>query len=132
MKASKEKRKRGRPATGRFSDPVSAIRLSADIKARIDKWAAKQPDNPARSEAIRRLIEYGLSHAKPHGRPSHHARAHASALASQTIDGLMDRTAPTEEQEKRKRKLIKGPLEFRDLRHVQAGEQARPVVKSKR
>jgi hypothetical protein len=69
MKSSKEIRKRGRPATGRFSDPVSAIRLSADIKARIDAWAAKQPDKPSRSETIRRLIELGLA-SKARGGPT--------------------------------------------------------------
>ena len=52
------KKKRGRPATGR--DPVTAIRLSGDIKKRVDSWAAKQEDKPGRSEAIRRLVELGL------------------------------------------------------------------------
>jgi hypothetical protein len=52
------KKGRGRPATGR--DPVTAIRLSAELRATIDKWAAKQDDTPARSEAIRRLVELGL------------------------------------------------------------------------
>jgi len=54
----------GRPATGQ--DPVSAIRLSADIRESIDTWAARQPDKPSRSEAIRRLVEIGLR-AKPKG-----------------------------------------------------------------
>ena len=52
------KKGRGRPATGR--DPVTAIRLSADLRATVDKWAAKQEDTPGRSEAIRRLVELGL------------------------------------------------------------------------
>jgi hypothetical protein len=51
-------KKRGRPATGR--DPVTAIRLSTELRAAVDKWAAKQTDTPARSEAIRRLVELGL------------------------------------------------------------------------
>jgi len=51
-------KKRGRPATGK--DPVSAIRLSPELRAAIDKWAAKQKDAPSRSEAIRRLVEAGL------------------------------------------------------------------------
>jgi hypothetical protein len=53
-----KKRGRGRPATGR--DPVSAIRLSAELKARIDEWAARHDDKPQRSEAIRRMIELVL------------------------------------------------------------------------
>jgi hypothetical protein len=52
----------GRPATGR--DPVTAIRLSEEFRAAVDKWAAKQDDTPGRSEAIRRLVELGLKAKK--------------------------------------------------------------------
>jgi hypothetical protein len=61
MKASKKNvvRKRpGRPATGQ--DPVTAIRLSKEMRAAVDTWAAAQHDEPGRSEAIRRLVELGL------------------------------------------------------------------------
>jgi hypothetical protein len=51
-------KRRGRPATGR--DPVTAIRLSEDLRAAIDAWARKQDDKPGRSEAIRRLVERAL------------------------------------------------------------------------
>jgi hypothetical protein len=56
------KKGRGRPATGR--DPVTAIRLSAEMRAAVDKWAAGQDDDPGRSEAIRRLVEIGLKAKK--------------------------------------------------------------------
>ena len=52
------KKGRGRPATGR--DPVTAIRLSPELRQTVDKWAEKQDDKPGRSEAIRRLVELGL------------------------------------------------------------------------
>jgi hypothetical protein len=52
----------GRPATGR--DPVTAIRLSEEFRTAVDNWAAKQDDNPGRSEAIRRLVEIGLKAKK--------------------------------------------------------------------
>jgi hypothetical protein len=52
------KKRRGRPATGR--DPVTAIRLSKELRETVDKWADKQDDQPGRSEAIRRLVELGL------------------------------------------------------------------------
>jgi hypothetical protein len=61
MKASKKNvvRKRpGRPATGQ--DPVTAIRLSSQLRADVDAWAAARDDKPGRSEAIRRLVELGL------------------------------------------------------------------------
>lgn len=52
----------GRPATGQ--DPVTAIRLSPEMRQTVDAWAARQPDKPSRSEAIRRLIEQAMK-AKP-------------------------------------------------------------------
>jgi hypothetical protein len=58
-----EPNKGGRPATGR--DPVRAIRLSDDFLANVDAWAAKQDDEPGRSEAIRRLVELGLKAKAP-------------------------------------------------------------------
>ena len=48
----------GRPLTG--ANPVTAIRLSEELRANVDGWAAAQEDEPGRSEAIRRLVELGL------------------------------------------------------------------------
>jgi hypothetical protein len=61
MKPSKKNvvRKRpGRPATGQ--DPVTAIRLSKELRETVDAWAASQDDKPGRSEAIRRLVDMAL------------------------------------------------------------------------
>jgi len=56
------KKRRGRPFTGVDNrDPVTAIRLSPELRAQIDAWAARQEDKPARSEAIRRMIERQLA-----------------------------------------------------------------------
>jgi len=55
-------KRKGRPPTGK--DPVRTFRLSDDFIESIDTWAARQPDKPSRSEAIRRLVELGLR-AKP-------------------------------------------------------------------
>jgi hypothetical protein len=52
----------GRPATG--ANPVTAIRLSPELRANVDAWAAAQDDDPGRSEAIRRLVEIGLKAKK--------------------------------------------------------------------
>jgi ribosome-binding protein aMBF1 (putative translation factor) len=60
-RASRKKvvpKRRGRPATGH--DPVSAIRLSPTLKAKIDNWARQEDDQPSRSEAIRRLLNLAL------------------------------------------------------------------------
>ena len=40
----------------------------------------------------------------------------ASEMAAQEIDRLIDPSAPDEERQRRKRQLIKGPKEFRDVR----------------
>ena len=40
-------------------------------------------------------------------------------MAGEVVDRFTDETAPVEEQQKRKRKLIHGPREFRDVRQDQ-------------
>jgi hypothetical protein len=54
------KKSRGRPKKIGGVFPVSAVRLPPDLASSIDSWAARQPDKPSRSEAIRRLVELGL------------------------------------------------------------------------
>jgi hypothetical protein len=95
---------------------MTGVRLSDDAVRKIETWAEKQPDSPSRAEAIRRLVELGLASIPPTSRRSKKATSKASALAARTIDHLVDQSAPAEEQEKRKRRLMKGPEEFRDLR----------------
>lgn len=118
------KKKRGRPATGR--DPVTAIRLPEDLRVRVEAWAAKLNDTPSRSEALRRLVEIGLAHARPTiAKAPGKTAASASKLAGQMIDILGDGSAPIEEREKRKRRLLKGPSEFRDMRQDHAKAKPR-------
>jgi hypothetical protein len=104
----------GRPATGK--DPVRTMRLSDEFIASVDAWAAKQDDQPGRSEAIRRLVELGLSAGKPFAKTSKRTSAKVKELAGQAIDAVADPRASTEEQAERKRRLLKGPEEFLDLR----------------
>ena len=104
---------RGRPATGR--DPVSAIRLPLELTASIDKWAERYAVG-SRSEAIRRLIEFGLASApsvRPRGKK---ATSKASDMAGKEIDRLGDKFATDEERAIRKSRLLKGPREYRDFR----------------
>lgn len=113
MSRSTNTKSRGRPPTGQ--DPVSAVRLPADLTREVDVWATKNRA-PSRSEAIRRLVELGLSAAHyslPH---SPKTRTKAAALAAEAIDRQIDQSAPPEEQASRKRRLLKGPKEFRDIR----------------
>ena len=106
-------KRRGRPATGR--DPVSAIRLPAELTAAIDKWAARN-ETASRSDAIRRLVELGLAVSGPLKQRSPKAASKALDLAGQQIDKIADPSATAEERQQRKRRLLKGPGEFRDLR----------------
>ena len=39
---------------------MRTFRLSDEFMEKVDAWAAKQDDQPGRSEAIRRLVEIGL------------------------------------------------------------------------
>ena len=49
--------------------------------------------------------------------PSHtDAAPKAAEMAASTIDHISDKTAPAEEQQRRKRRLIRGPKEFREIR----------------
>jgi hypothetical protein len=86
------------------------------MRTRLDDWCQEQTDVPSRSEAIRRLIELGLAGSATGRRRSPKARAKAAELAAQVIDRKLDPTAPPEEQASRKRRLLKGPKEFRELR----------------
>ena len=84
---------------------------------RVEAWATKQPDAPSRSEAIRRLVEIGLAGvgaAKPSNKKS---AAKAAGLAGAMVDYLSDQSAPADVREKRKRRLLKGPSEFREMRN---------------
>jgi hypothetical protein len=52
----------------------------------------------------------------------------SSEMAGEAIDRLGDKSAPVEEQARRKRRLIKGPPEFREMRG-QKPKARRPTTK---
>ena len=58
-KSLKVKPKKGRPPTG-GREPFVDIRLPAELVANVDAWA-KEVTVRSRSEAIRRLVEFGLA-----------------------------------------------------------------------
>jgi hypothetical protein len=98
------------------SDPSMGFRASPAMRASIVRWAESQPDNPSLSEAIRRLVELGLT-VKARSNPSAPARAErAKDLAAKVIDSFPVHTTDVEETASRKRRLLKGPEEFRDVR----------------
>ncbi|RZN31253.1 hypothetical protein CWO90_17585 [Bradyrhizobium sp. Leo121] len=108
------KKRRGRPATGK--DPLTALRLPPELTRAIEAWAAQQGDEPNRSEAIRRLVELGLT-VRPNDRPKGKGqKQRAREIAGGTIDELTDLSANPDDQANRKRHLLKGPEEFRRVR----------------
>jgi len=109
MRASTKKvtpKKRGRPATGR--DPARTFRLSDQLIESVDAWASNQQDQPSRSEAIRRLVEIGLT--------TRSGAVRAKDLATKAVERIIDPSVPTEERARRRRQLTKGPTEFREDR----------------
>jgi hypothetical protein len=94
------------------------VRPSRDLLERLDRWIAAQEDAVSRAEAVRRLAELGLDNAGVSSKaekPSHSAEQ-AAGMAGDMIDYLGDRSATREDREQRKRRLVKGPSEFREIR----------------
>ena len=110
---TKRKKKRGAPPAGEGA--LIGLRLEPEALARLDRWAASQKDDPSRAEAVRRLVELGLAIAR-RARVRTKKAAQAAEMASHEIDLLGDPLATDEERQLRKRRLIKGPKEFQDLR----------------
>ncbi|MCK1639592.1 hypothetical protein IVA95_18715 [Bradyrhizobium sp. 157] len=117
---SVNKKSRGRPKKKGGVDPVTAVRLPRELSDAVDTWAANQDDEPVRSEAIRRLVEIGLSKSPSPKRPRVLSTAKQGAeraveLASDVIGDQMPNISD-EEKTTRRRRLIKGPSEFRNVR----------------
>jgi hypothetical protein len=95
---------------------MTGVRLAPDLKVAIVRWARSQEDKPSKAEAILRLIEEALATWTPSRPVKPESSRKAAELAGRAIDSLGDQTATDEERAHRKRRLIKGPREFRDVR----------------
>jgi hypothetical protein len=109
------KPRRGRPATG--VRPMIGFRADPELREAIEQWAEAQPDAPKLSDAIRRLVELGLT-IKPRAKPSRKSTpsTRAKELAVSAIEKLIDPAAPPNERDERRQRLTKGPSEFREAR----------------
>jgi hypothetical protein len=95
---------------------MMGFRAAPVLRASIVKWAESQPDMPTLSEATRRLVELGLT-VKTKGQQSNEGqRVRAREMAGKAIDKMTDATTSPEEQIARKKRLLKGPEEFREVR----------------
>ena len=109
------KKRRGPVPTGKGVQVV--VRLQPGPLDALDKWASKQGDQPTRAEAMRRLVELGLTDKSTARSDSKSGRrARAQELAAKAIDKMIDPAAPPEERAQRRRRLTKGPVEFRQAR----------------
>ena len=104
-------KKRGRPATGK--DPLVGARLPPALIDQLDAWASR--GSIGRSEAMRRLLERALAIELQDDLGTAEGQK-ASTLADRAAERLVDKSLPVEEQQRRKRALIKGPKEFREIR----------------
>ena len=112
------KKRRGRPATGK--DPLVSARLSQSVIDQVEEWAAANA--ASRSEAIRRLVELGLTvrtkspptkEDRPKGEDQ---KQRAREMAVSAIDKMADASVSADDQVSRKRRLVKGPEEFQNIR----------------
>jgi hypothetical protein len=121
---------------------MMGFRAAPVLRASIVRWAENQPDLPTLSEATRQLVELGLTvrtkarstgrrppaaivsdlaaetidslPAKPIAKPGRRSRA--KELAGKAIEKMGDPAASPEERDQRRRRLTKGPTEFREVR----------------
>ena len=106
------KKRRGRPATGK--DPQVVVRMPAALIAEVDAWGTA--NDAMRSEAIRLLVKLGLSVPSKARKQSPSGSDRAKELATKAVEGIINPSVPAEERALRRRRLTKGPTEFREDR----------------
>jgi hypothetical protein len=114
--ASVDRKKNSRKPPGAAA-LVIAVRVPPDELLPIDAWIkAQRSPRLTRAEAIRRLAQIALARLHPVGRSSNKSATRASDMAGQAIDRLGEHAATDEMRAQRKRRLLKGPSEFREMR----------------
>jgi hypothetical protein len=93
--------------------------VEPSLKAAAEKVAAE--DHRSLNGLIEKLLtdyckKRGLASARSSTRSPANGSPKAAEMAARTIDDIGDKTVPPEEQQQRKRTLIRGPKEFRDMR----------------
>jgi hypothetical protein len=94
------------------------LRIEPALKAAAEKAAAA--DHRSLTGLIEKLLSDYCKRRNfgPTGgrRPNPEAASKASKLAARELEPLTDKSLPPEERDRRKRVLIRGPKEFRDIR----------------
>jgi hypothetical protein len=108
--------RRGRPVTTGTGTTIG-VRMLDDRIAALDAWIKAHAPGLSRPEAIRRLVELGLGISTPTKLVSKASnKTRAAELAAKVVDKMIDPTAPADERDRRRRRLTKGPQEFREDR----------------
>lgn len=97
---------------------ILAVRCHEALLTKLDGWRHAQSDTPTRAIAIRRLAESALAGTST-GQRSRGSKRKAAEMAEQAIDPLGNHGVSDKERAGRKRRLIRGPQEFRHLRRHQ-------------
>jgi hypothetical protein len=111
------KKRRGPAPTGKGT--LVGVRLQPDRLAAIDAWIAEHDASMTRPEAIRAMLDAVLVIVakNPDEKPKIGKQAaRASEMAAQTIERKLDPAVPPDERAQRRRRLTKGPPEFREDR----------------
>src|SRR5258707_11507509 len=112
------KKRRGPAPTGRGVQ--IGERWHPSELAAIDAWIAASTDTTiTRAHAVRRLVALGLSVQQSRA-PGRGQRERAASLANTQVDRMADPAASVDDQATRKRRLLKGPSTFRDVRKDRA------------
>jgi hypothetical protein len=97
-------------------DPLMGFRPAPLLRAAIVKWAEYQAEKPTLSEAVCRLVELGLTVRKDGRRFGGGQKRRARKMAGDAIDNMVVATATADDRATRKRNLLNGPEEFRQVR----------------
>jgi len=107
---------RGGKGRGRVPGTQISVRVHKAFLTALDRWRKQQHDQPSRSSAVRQLAETSLAKTGQQPRGRRRPGPAARDMAARVIDALADQSAPPEKLAKRKRRLLKGPEEFRGMR----------------
>ncbi len=108
-------KKRGRPATTGRGLQIGMRWQDPDLEM-IDDWIEKQKEPFTRPEAIRRLVELGLTVKTKSKQATVERATRARELAAKAIEKISDPSASQEERTQRRRRITRGPQEFREDR----------------
>ena len=112
------------------------VRLPPTDLADLDRWIRDisrrmQSKRTGRPEAIRDILQNHFETQRRHWAREDvqktkglEGRTQSAGMAGRTIDALADQSATAEDQAKRKRRLLKGPQEFREMREGSSKSRA--------